>query len=311
MSNLLRIATRESALALWQTQHVIDGVKRHYPDLPIQVVPMSTQGDQFLDQALQKIGGKGLFLKELEEALLSNKADIAVHSLKDVTAEITPGLTLAAFLPREDARDAVVSAKGYTLHTLPAGARVGTSSLRRQSQITAVRPDINTVLLRGNVPTRINKLLKDEYDAIILAIAGLKRLKLTQHVTEILPFNVCLPAVGQGVIVVQTRTSDVQTQQLLRHLDDPITRAVVLAERAMNARLGGSCYAPIGGLAQAEDNTLYLQGFVGSPDGTRALRDALEGSIHDPQALGEALAEKLLQAGANEIIQACALGRNA
>jgi hydroxymethylbilane synthase len=298
----LRIATRNSQLALWQTDFVIHALTKHYPQLICEKVELLTQGDRDLSTSLAKIGGKGLFLKELEQALLNDEADIAVHSLKDVPAEQTPGLSLITFLARENASDVLLTCSQKTLAQLPKNAVVGTSSLRRQSQLKALRPDLDFQWLRGNVPTRIKKLEQGEYDAIVLAQAGLKRLQLTQYISEIFSDQDCLPAVGQGVIVIQARTDNAAAQKLCQVIDDANTRICVSAERAMHAKLGGSCQTPIAGRAHLDAEKLIIQGMVGAPDGSLIIRDTLTGPIAQAVQLGENLAESLFAQGAHRIL---------
>jgi hydroxymethylbilane synthase len=300
----LRIATRNSQLALWQTDFVITALTRAHPDLVCEKIELLTQGDKDLSSSLAKIGGKGLFLKELEQALLQNDADIAVHSLKDVPAQQTPGLALTTFLLREDPSDVLLARDHLGLMQLPQGAVIGTSSLRRQCQLKALRPDLDFQWLRGNVPTRIKKLASGEYDAIVLAKAGLLRLQYTAQISEIFSAQQCLPAVGQGVIVIQSRTGDERMQQLCAPLDDLNTRICITAERAMHAYLGGSCQTPIAGLATQSNDQVLLQGLVGAPDGTLIIREQIMGDKHQAAQLGEQLAQQLIAKGANRILNA-------
>ncbi|MGA2654718.1 MAG: hydroxymethylbilane synthase [Gammaproteobacteria bacterium] len=299
----LRIATRNSQLALWQTDFVIAQLQKLYPDLVCEKVELLTQGDKNLSTSLAKIGGKGLFLKELEQALLQNQADIAVHSLKDVPAQLTEGLELITFLARENPSDVLLSQEGVRLMQLPKGAIVGTSSLRRQCQLKSLRPDLNFEWLRGNVPTRVKKLQNKEYDAIVLAYAGLKRLNLQEQISETL--TTCLPAVGQGVIVIQSRLNDKNMKKLCAPLDDLNTRICITAERAMHAYLGGSCQTPIAGLATLQDNQILLQGLVGAPDGSHMIRGNIKGAKESAAQLGEQLAQQLIDQGADKILNAC------
>lgn len=296
----LRIATRNSQLAVWQTDFVIAQLKRQHPDLICEKIALLTQGDKDLSQSLAKIGGKGLFLKELEQALLQDEADIAVHSLKDVPAQLTPGLELITFLSREDPSDVLLSQNHLKLMELPQGAIVGTSSLRRQCQLKALRPDLNFQWLRGNVPTRIKKLANGEYDAIVLAKAGLIRLEYTHEISEVLP---CLPAVGQGVIVIQSRQHDERMKTLCMPLDSPQTRICITAERAMHAYLGGSCQTPIAGLATLNAGKIHLQGLVGAPDGALIIFDEIIGHSEQAFFLGEQLAQQLIAKGADRILK--------
>ncbi len=298
----LRIATRNSQLALWQTDFVIAALTRIYPEIQCEKIELLTQGDRDLSSPLAKIGGKGLFLKELELALLQNEADIAVHSLKDVPAQQTPGLELITFLKRENPQDVLLSRDKLTLAQLPPGARLGTSSLRRVCQMKAQRPDLDYQWLRGNVPTRIKKLIQGEFDAIILAHAGLIRLQQTEWISEPFTPTQCLSAVGQGVIVIEARTHDALIQALCAPLDDPHTRICVQAERALHARLGGSCQTPIAGLATLQDDQLLLQALVGSPDGANIIREHQTGSAQFAKEIGEHVAERLIARGADRIL---------
>lgn len=302
--NTLRIATRKSALALWQAEYVKAELLRHHPDLTVELVPMSTQGDKILDTPLAKIGGKGLFVKELEQAMLDGRADIAVHSMKDVPVEFPAGLMLHTICPRENPQDAFVSNQFSSLEQLPAGAVVGTSSLRRQCQIKALRPDLTVRDLRGNVNTRLAKLDNGEFAAIILAAAGLIRLGFENRIASLLPVDISLPANGQGAVGIECRSDDSAVQQLLAPLEHPATRLCVLAERAMNRKLQGGCQVPIGAFAVLENDTLWLRGLVGATDGSEIIRHQLRGPMQQAEQLGEALAEHLLAQGAGRILQA-------
>ncbi len=303
MSNTLRIATRKSALALWQANWVSALLQAQYPDITIELVKMSTEGDELLETSLAKIGGKGLFLKTLEEALLDEKADIAVHSLKDVPVQDADGLQLACFLPRATPWDALVAGDIKTIDDLPKNAIVGSSSLRRQSQLKALRPDLEIKLLRGNVDTRIKKFQQGEYHAIMLAACGLERLKLEQHISSVLAKQQCLPAIGQGIVVIQCRSNDAQTQALLRPLHDENSFAAAFAERSMGNLLGSSCQVPIAGHAEVIADGLHLQGLVGTPDGQTILRSEARGK--DAKALGEQVANDLISQGALDIVKNC------
>jgi len=300
----LNIATRKSALALWQANWVAEQLLRAHPTLRINLVELTTEGDRRLDLTLSKIGGKGLFLKELEEALLRGDADIAVHSLKDVPAQDTPGLRLCAFLPRATPFDALVSNTYPSLAALPQDASVGTASLRRQAQILHLRPDLNIQPLRGNIDTRLRKQLTGDFDAIILAACGLERLNLSSHIREVLLPDACLPAVGQGVVVVQARSDDAHTQSLLKPLHDRATYAMALAERSMNAILGGSCQIPIAGYATLAGTELRLHGLVATPDGQTLLKAKYAGDVSEAQQIGEQVAQDLINQGAQDIVQA-------
>lgn len=301
-NKVLRIATRKSALALWQAEYVKAKLETFHPELTVELVPMSTQGDKILDTPLAKIGGKGLFVKELEQAMMDGRADIAVHSMKDVPVEFPEGLHLNTICEREDPRDAFVSNQYKNLAELPQGAVVGTSSLRRQCQIKALRPDLKIIDLRGNVNTRLAKLDAGEYDAIILAAAGLIRLEMPQRIASFIEPEVSLPANGQGAVGIECRTDDAETQALLAPLEHAQTRVRVLAERAMNRKLQGGCQVPIGAFAEVSGDTLSLRGLVGSLDGTEILRAHIEGEISAAEALGEQLAERLLAQGADKIL---------
>ncbi|MFI4955996.1 MAG: hydroxymethylbilane synthase [Gammaproteobacteria bacterium] len=302
MMKTIRIATRQSALALWQAHWIGDLLQAKYPDLHITWVLLTTQGDRDLDVSLSKIGGKALFLKELESALLNDQADIAVHSLKDCPVNETPELTLAAFLPRATPWDAFLSTVADSVQELPMGAIVGTSSLRRQTQLKAMRPDLTIRMLRGNVDTRVKKMLSGEYDAIILAACGLERLNLGCHIRGLLPPAEMLPAIGQGVVVVQCA----ENSPFLGHvqsLHDPRTHAQAVAERSLGAQLGSSCQVPIGGHARWEGDKLVLTGLVGSLDGSCILRAESTRDMHEAEALGIEVAHMLVENGALEIIQ--------
>jgi hydroxymethylbilane synthase len=299
----LRIATRKSQLALWQAEHVAALIRKAHPGITVELLPMSTKGDRIQDRSLAAIGGKGLFIKELEAALEDRRADMAVHSMKDVPGDLPGGLMIAAVLPRADARDALITRGPLRLEDLPRGARLGTSSLRRQAQLLAARPDLRIEALRGNVDTRLRRLDNGELDAIVLACAGLTRLGLESRIAARLDPNVSVPAVGQGVIGIECRTDDLGSRETLRALNDAATRTAVDAERAFAHRLGGSCQSPIAAYAQVERERLSLVGLVAEPDGSRLLRDTISGSDADAQVLGEQLAERVLAAGAGELLQ--------
>jgi hydroxymethylbilane synthase len=318
----LRIATRKSQLALWQAEHVAALLRSAHPELQIELVPLLTQGDRIQDRSLAAIGGKGLFIKELEVALENLRADIAVHSMKDVPAELPHGLIIGAVLKRADPLDALVTTSGIArLEDLPHGAVVGTSSLRRQAQIRALRPDLQIESMRGNVDTRLRKLdaaresdssagaigdtggAGKRMDAIVLACAGLIRLGFESRITARLDPTVCLPAVTQGVIGIECRQNDSRTIEFLRPLEDPATRKVMDAERAFAARLGGSCQSPIAAYAVLDANRITLRGLVAEPDGSRLLHDSLSGGAENPAALGRQLAERILAAGAGALLE--------
>ncbi|ERS92119.1 hydroxymethylbilane synthase [Halomonas sp. PBN3] len=300
----LRIATRKSQLAMWQAEHVRDRLLALNEGLEVELVPIVTRGDKILDTPLAKVGGKGLFVKELEEAMLDGRADIAVHSMKDVPMHFPEGLGLSVILEGAEPTDAFVSNHYASFDALPEGARVGTSSLRRALQVREARPDLQVESLRGNVQTRLGKLDDGEFDAILLATSGLKRLGLEARIAQELPAEVCLPACGQGALGIECRLHDPELISLLAPLDDSTTATRVRAERAMNTRLEGGCQVPIGGHAVFEDDgqTLWLRALVGTPDGSRVLRAEGRGSMHEPEALGIRVAEELLEMGAGDIL---------
>ena len=302
MRSTIRIATRKSPLALWQAHFVQSRLQQLYPQLRVELLPMSTKGDKILDSPLAKVGGKGLFVKELEQAILAGDADIAVHSMKDVPVEFPDGLGLSIICERDDPRDAFVSSRFSSMAELPAGSRVGTSSLRRQCQLRASRPDLQILDLRGNVNSRLAKLDAGEYDAILLAAAGLKRLGLQARITTLLPPEQSLPANGQGAVGIECCLDDDELLTLLAPLEHGPTRQRVLAERAMNRALQGGCQVPIGAYAELEDDQLWLRGLVGSPDGRQILRAECRGAASDPVALGQTLAEQLLAQGAARLL---------
>lgn len=298
----LRIATRKSLLALWQANYVKARLEHFHPTLSVELVPMSSRGDVLLDVPLAKVGGKGLFVKELEQALLNNEADIAVHSMKDVPMEFPEGLGLTVICEREDPRDAWVSNTYDSIDDLPKAAVVGTSSLRRQSQILAARPDLQVRFLRGNVQTRLAKLDDADYDGIILAAAGLLRLELEERIRGYIAPEFSLPAGGQGAVGIECRLADTAIIELLKPLHHQSTAEAVLAERAMNRRLEGGCQVPIACYAVHEVDGLWLRGLVAEPDGTRILRGDVRGPASDGEAMGIQLAERLLAEGADEIL---------
>lgn len=306
-NKIIRIATRKSPLALWQAEHVAALLENTFPKVKTELVKMTTQGDKILDAPLAKIGGKGLFVKELEVGMLEGAADIAVHSMKDVPVEFPEGLHLAAILTREDPTDAFVSNTYKSLKDLPANAKIGTSSLRRQCQIKALFPQAQILTLRGNVNTRLAKLDAGDYDAIILASAGLKRLGFGARIAESLPTDISLPAIGQGAIGIESRSGDVELNAMLKQLHDNNTGLCVSAERAMNARLNGGCQVPIAGFAEIKGDQLFMRGLVGSPDGTKTYRSQFAGSVKEVEAIGRHIAEDLLSQGADKILQALTL----
>ena len=306
---LLTIGTRTSTLAMWQTNHIMQRLQAHWPGLSCQIRPFVTQGDktQAQDKPLPAIGGKGLFTAELEQSLLSGEIDLAVHSLKDLPVEDVPGLTLGAITSRADVRDAVIARNGWTLATLPPGAVIGTSSTRRAAQLRALRPDLTIRSIRGNVETRIRKVLVGDYDATLLALAGVERLGLLEHVTEELPLDTMLPAPGQGALAVQCRADDQATLAFLAALDDAAVRAAVSAERAFLHALGGGCSAPVAAYAQVTTTDgqpwLHLQALVAAADGQPIIRVSGQGAeLTGALALGETLAEEALQQGAAALV---------
>jgi len=303
-NNIIRIATRKSPLALWQAEHVAERLEKLFPQIKTELVKMVTKGDKILDAPLAKVGGKGLFVKELEQGMLEGSADIAVHSMKDVPVEFPEGLHLAAILKREDPTDAFVSNNYRSLEDLPDNAKIGTSSLRRQCQIKEKFPDMEILSLRGNVNTRLAKLDAGEYDAIILASAGLKRLGMGERITECLDADVMLPAIGQGAIGIECRADDNEINIFVQALHDEDTTIRVTAERAMNARLNGGCQVPIAGFAEIQGDQLLMRGLVGSPDGKILYRAERQGSFAQAKEIGIAIADDLLAQGADEILQA-------
>ena len=298
----LRIATRKSPLAVWQAEHVARKLAELHPGIHIELELMVTRGDKILDSPLSKVGGKGLFVKELEQGIVDGKADIAVHSMKDVPMEFPEGLHLAVIMEREDPRDAFVSNKYTNLEALPKGAHVGTSSLRRSTQLRERFPHLEILDLRGNVNTRLKKLDDGNYDAIILAAAGLKRLGFDERITAVFPPEESLPAMGQGAIGIECRQGDSDIETLIGPLNHTETALCVSAERAMNNRLNGGCQVPIAGYAELHEGRLYLRGLVGSPDGKRVVRVELEASALEAEALGRKAAQDLLEQGAGEIL---------
>jgi hydroxymethylbilane synthase len=303
LSAPLRIATRRSKLALWQAQHVAEQLGRTHAGLAIEIVPMTTQGDRVQDRALADVGGKGLFVKELEHALAENRADIAVHSMKDVPSSLPPGFAIAAALERANPLDAFVSLRHRRFADLPSHATTGTSSPRRQSQLRAARPDLEVRLLRGNVDTRLARLADGSLDAIVLACAGLERLGLAERITQVLDAELSLPAVGQGVIGIETRDDDATTRALVGVLEHAATRLRLDAERAFAETLHGSCHSPIAAHARIDANELTLAGFVGAPDGREVYRGELSGPPADAAAIGRALARRLWSDGAGALLE--------
>ena len=306
-TKVLRIATRKSPLALWQANYVKQALERFHDELEVELVSMTTQGDRILDTPLAKVGGKGLFVKELEAALLEGRADIAVHSMKDVPMDFPPGLGLAIICERDDPADAFVSNNYTDLASLPPKARVGTSSFRRQCQLRQLRPDLEIVDLRGNVGTRLGKLDEGHYDAIILAAAGLRRLQLEARIRQRLAFEDCLPAGGQGAVGIECRTEDLDSLKLIDNLHHHPTAARVVAERAVNVCLQGGCEVPIAAFAElegAEEEILHLRALVGNLAGTQIIRSEIRGDRHQAEQLGITVANDLLSQGAAEILAA-------
>jgi hydroxymethylbilane synthase len=298
----LRIGTRGSALALWQARSIARAL-REATGVEPEIVIIKTSGDQFQQTSFSQIGTKGIFIKELEDALLDERIDLAVHSMKDVPTEMPEGLMIAAIGKREDVRDALLSSRGATLESLAPGARVGTSSLRRQSQLLHARRDLRMLELRGNVDTRIEKLKRGDYDAIVLAKAGLDRLGLSGNISQVLPHDVSLPAAGQGALGIEARTADAETLSILAALEDPESRSAVTAERAALARLGGGCQVPIGAWGRIENGKLALDVAVLSPDGMQRMWEKDSGAVEDAEAIGQRVAQKLRDGGAAALLE--------
>lgn len=298
----IRIATRRSALALWQANHVAAALQKLPEISGTELVPLSTKGDEVLDRSLQKVGGKGLFIKELEIAMRDGAADLAVHSMKDVPAEIPAGFCLAAMMERANHRDALVTAAGTQLDGLPQNASVGSSSLRRQAQIKMLRPDLRIEPLRGNVNTRLARLESGDFDAIILAAAGLERLELDHHISQQFSSSEMLPAAAQGVLGIECLDSNTELCNVLGQLNDPIALQTTTAERTIVRVLQASCQSPVAAFATVDHGTLSLTALVAYPDGSRYIRNSLSGDATDAQQLGETLAERLLQCGARELL---------
>jgi hydroxymethylbilane synthase len=302
----LTIATRKSRLALWQAEHIKQRLEARHAGLEVALLPLSTRGDELLESRLDQAGGKGLFVKELENAMADGRADLAVHSMKDVPAELPPGFALAAIGSREDPRDAFVSPRYAGFADLPKGATVGTSSLRREAQIAARYPGLKVTLLRGNVETRLAKLARGDYDAIVLAVAGLTRLGLEKHIRARLPSDELLPAPGQGALGIECLSSRSDLISILKGLEDANTAACVRAERTVSRALGGSCTIPLAAYAEAKDATLRLRALVASPDGKRIARAERTGPAADPEALGMQAADELRSRGAVDILSSLA-----
>lgn len=303
MIKTLRIATRQSRLALWQTEYVADTLRRSLQGLEVEILPMTTKGDQTLDQSLAKIGGKGLFIKELETAMLEGQADLAVHSMKDVPWRLPEGMVIAAVLQRADPGDALVAnGELENLMGLPEGARIGTSSLRRQAQIRHLRPDLRISSVRGNVETRLNKLDSGEFDAIVLAAAGLKRLGFGSRISARLEFEECLPAIGQGAIGIECRADNEELIAALKEVQHQGTRRCLDAERSLAAKLEASCESPVAAYAEVRDGELLLRGLVASPDGAQVISGRRRGRLVDAEWLGQDLARELIENGAGDIL---------
>ena len=301
--NKLIVATRGSMLALWQANHIKDSIEKEHPGLEVELLKIKTTGDKILDVPLAQVGGKGLFVKEIEEALLDGRADLAVHSLKDVPTELPEGLGLSAITRREDARDALISHGDHTIMTLPQGARIGSSSLRRQCQLLKVRPDFDIISLRGNLNTRIKKVEAGEFDAIILAAAGMRRLGWQDKISEYIPTDILLPAIAQGALGIETKDNDSDTNEIISFLNHGETEAAVKAERALLKKLEGGCQVPIAAYGEISASTISLRGLVGSLDGKVLITDNMTGGLSEAESLGIALAERLLDKGAGEILE--------
>ncbi len=303
MANTLRIATRQSPLALWQAEDAATRLRRAHPDLTVELVTMVTKGDKLLDSPLAKIGGKGLFVKELDTAIYEGRADIAVHSMKDVPSELPDGLHVPCILERENPHDAFVSNNFNTLDDLPQGSVLGTSSLRREAQLRKLRPDLSFKTLRGNVNTRLAKLDAGEYDAIVLACAGLQRLEMNDRIAQVLPAELSLPAVGQGAVGIECRIDDQRINDLLKPLHHTDTALRVKAERAMNYHLDGGCQVPIAGYSVLMDGQLWMRGLVGGPQDPRLFEAQARGPVERAEALGLEVAKALLDQGAGELLR--------
>jgi len=300
--SLLRIGTRASRLARWQAEWIRNRLSRRYPALRTELVAIKTRGDKILDVPLAQVGGKGLFVKEIEEALLDGRVDVAVHSMKDVPSVLPPGLLLPCVPARADARDGLITLRGVCFADLPRGARIGTSALRRQAQLRHRRPDLVMVPLRGNVETRLRKMAEQRLDGIVLAAAGLNRLGMADRITELLPPHICLPAIGQGALGLECRATDRRVRELIAPLHDPTTAWAVTAERAFLRHLDGGCQVPLAAHGIVAGSKLSLNGLVASSDGRRLLRETLEAPVSEAEATGHQLAERLLERGADRIL---------
>jgi len=300
--NRVVIGTRGSDLALWQAEFVRRLLEAEFPEIEFEIKIIRTTGDDVLDVSLSKIGDKGLFTRQIEAQLLSGDIDVAVHSLKDLQTEQPEGLTIGAVCKREKPNDVLISREGKTLDELPQGAKVATGSLRRRSQLLAYRPDLEIIDIRGNLNTRFRKFDESDLDAMILAYAGVERLGMGERITELIPTDVLVPAVGQGSVAVEIRSNDTDVAAIVARLDDAETRSCVMAERALLRRLEGGCQVPIGGYATVEDETLTLDGIVGSLDGKRIFRETRSGQASEPEHLGEYVAQALLDQGADSVL---------
>lgn len=307
MRKKIIIGTRSSKLALWQAQYIADCLQKQYPDLEIEFKRVVTKGDKILDAPLAKIGGKGLFTKEIELMMLNGDIDLAVHSLKDMPTALPEGLGISAITKRLDCGDALVSPMYKTLDNLPQEAKIGTSSLRRKAQILSYRPDLRVFSLRGNVNTRLRKLEEEHFDAIVLAVAGLKRLGFGDRITQVIPRTICLPAVGQGALAIETRSDDEEIKQMINFLHDEDTTIATKAERAFLARVEGGCQVPVGVYGEVVNDKLVLEAVIASLNGGCVIRDSVAGKCADAEALGKALAEKLLANGGLVILQSLGL----
>ncbi|WP_031513657.1 hydroxymethylbilane synthase [Desulfofalx alkaliphila] len=303
MKKTIRVGTRESALALWQTNWVVEQLKKHHPDKNFEVIKMKTQGDKILDVALAKIGDKGLFTKELEQGMLRNEIDLAVHSMKDLPTQLPPGLTIGAICAREHPGDVLITPDGKELAELPKGARIGTSSLRRCAQLLRYRPDLKLESIRGNLSTRMKKMKLESLDGIVLAAAGVIRMGWTDSISQYIPYDICLPAVGQGSVGIEIREGDEEILQLVKAVENREAYLSITAERSLLRRLEGGCQVPIGALAQVDRDNLHMEATIVSLDGTKAVRDTIAGPAHRAAQLGLELAVRLLELGGNEILE--------
>jgi hydroxymethylbilane synthase len=302
MKKIFRIGSRGSGLALWQAEFVKGLISRSFPELKIEISVIRTTGDRIADQPLNKIGGKQLFVKEIEEALLHDEIDVGVHSLKDLPTVLPEGLKIGAVAARHDPRDALVSKKGIGLYRFPKGARVGTGSIRRKAQLLHFRPDLEIIPIRGNIDTRLRKLRNQGFDALVLALAGLERMGFANVVTEALPFDIMVPAPGQGVIAAECREHDNEVNKVLVQITDEETQIAAFAERAFLDRLGGSCHVPVGCFAEVREESVSILGLIASPDGQQLIKERIEGPLHGHKYLGKELAERVLGRGGKEIL---------